>query len=59
MKAKDAAIIFDALDEEILTSVASGMRTQSLAGVLAQMRPENARNLTKLLAERSKTDDQL
>ncbi len=54
MKAKDAARIFDALDEEILVPVASGMRSQALAGVLAEMKPENARRLTRLLADRNK-----
>ena len=54
MKAKDAARIFDALDEEILVPVAAGMRTQALAGVLAEMTPDNARRLTGLLAARSK-----
>ncbi|MEM9015133.1 MAG: hypothetical protein AAGB02_08505 [Pseudomonadota bacterium] len=58
MKPKDAARIFDALDADVLIPVASGMRTQSLAGVLAEMTPDNARKLTKQLAERGrKTDD--
>ncbi|MFQ5562995.1 MAG: MotE family protein [Parvularculaceae bacterium] len=52
MKSKDAARIFEALDEDILVSVAAEMRTQALAGVLADMTPEKARRLTKLLAER-------
>jgi len=54
MKSKDAARIFDALDEEILVSVASGMRTQALAGVLAEMAPDKARDLTRLLAGRGR-----
>lgn len=58
MKSKDAARIFDALDEDILVPVASGMRTQALAGVLAEMAPEKARNLTKLLAERGRVAQQ-
>ena len=53
MKAKDAAVIFNALDEKILVPLAGGMRTQALAGVLAEMQPENARRLTTLLAERN------
>ena len=56
MKAKDAAVIFNELNEEILLSVASGMRTQALAGVLAEMRPEKARELTVLLAEQGQLD---
>jgi len=55
MKPKDAARIFDALDEDVLVPLASGMRTNALAGVLADMAPENARRLTRLLAERNKT----
>ena len=51
MKAKDAAVIFNALDQDILVSVSSRMRTQALAGVLAAMDPEKARALTVLLAE--------
>lgn len=56
MKAKDAARIFDALDEDILVPVASDMRTQALAGVLAEMTPEKARRLTKLLADRKRAE---
>jgi len=54
MKPKDAAIIFNELETDILIKVASGMRTQALAGVLAEMNPENARLLTQLLATRNK-----
>lgn len=54
MKARDAAQIFDTLEEDILVPVAAGMRTQSLAGVLAEMKPDKARRLTILLAERSR-----
>lgn len=53
MKPRDAAAIFDELDEDILVPVSAGMRTQALAGVLAEMRPEKARLLTRLLAERN------
>lgn len=50
MKARDAARIFETLDEEILIPVAAGMRVQALSGVLAEMSPEKARSLTKALA---------
>ncbi|MCA8890019.1 MAG: hypothetical protein KDA46_14390 [Parvularculaceae bacterium] len=50
MKARDAARIFNVLDEDILVRVAAGMRTQALAGVLAQMEPKRATMLTKALA---------
>ncbi len=52
MKARDAARIFEVLDDDILIPVAAGMRTQSLAGVLAEMVPEKARALTVALANR-------
>ena len=53
MKPRDAAAIFNDLDEDILIPVAAGMRTQALAGALAEMQPEKARYLTKRLAERN------
>jgi flagellar motility protein MotE (MotC chaperone) len=52
MKARDAARIFEVLDADILLAVAAGMRTQSLAGVLAEMAPERAKQLTVALANR-------
>lgn len=52
MKARDAANVFEVLDEDILIPVAAGMRTQSLAAVLAEMSPEKARMLTVALANR-------
>ena len=53
MKPRDAAAIFNDLDEDILIPVAAGMRTQALAGALAEMQPDKARYLTKRLAERN------
>ena len=52
MKARDAARIFDILDDDILIPVAAGMRTQALAGVLAEMSAERAKALTIALANR-------
>jgi flagellar motility protein MotE (MotC chaperone) len=52
MKARDAARIFEILDDDILLPVAAGMRTQALAGVLAEMSAERARHLTVALANR-------
>lgn len=52
MKARDAARVFEVLDEDILIPVAAGMRTQSLAAVLAEMAPEKAKTLTIALANR-------
>lgn len=53
MKPRDAARIFEILDNDILIPVAAGMRTQSLAGVLAEMTPEKAKALTVALANRA------
>jgi flagellar motility protein MotE (MotC chaperone) len=53
MKPRDAARVFEVLDEEILVPVAAGMRTQSLAPVLAEMSSEKAKALTILLANRA------
>ncbi len=52
MKARDAARIFELLDDDILLPVAAGMRTQALAGVLAEMSAERAKHLTVALANR-------
>jgi len=52
MKARDAARVFEVLDDDILIPVAAGMRTQSLAAVLAEMAPEKAKTLTTALANR-------
>jgi flagellar motility protein MotE (MotC chaperone) len=52
MKPRDAARIFETLDSALLKPVAAGMRTQSLAAVLSEMKSDKARELTELLAER-------
>lgn len=52
MKARDAAAIFNELDTDIMLKVSSRMRTQALAGVLAEMAPARARALTVMLADR-------
>ncbi len=54
MKPRDAARIFEALDDEILVPVAAGMRTQAISGVLAEMDPDKARSLTRKLANRNR-----
>lgn len=53
MKPRDAARVFEALDADILIPVAAGMRTQSLAAVLAEMSSEKATALTVALAHRA------
>lgn len=51
MRAKDAAAVFDQLDEAVLIQVAARMRQQNLAEIMARMNPERARALTMKLAE--------
>lgn len=53
MKPKDAAKIFDRLDIKVLIEVASQMKPQQMAAVLAQMNPEAAERLTVELASRA------
>lgn len=53
MKAKDAARIFDRMDMAVLIDVASHMKPQKMAEVLAQMQPESAEKLTVELARKS------
>lgn len=52
MKPRDAARVFEVLDNDILIPVAAGMRTQSLALVLAEMSADRAKYLTTALANR-------
>jgi flagellar motility protein MotE (MotC chaperone) len=52
MKPKDAARIFDSLDESVLLPVAAGMKSDVLAPVLAAMTPEQAQKLTVRLANK-------
>ena len=51
MRAKDAAAVFDALDEGVLVDVASRMRQANLAEVMGKMDPVRARRLTVLLSQ--------
>jgi flagellar motility protein MotE (MotC chaperone) len=53
MKPKDAAKIFDRLDLKVLIEVASQIKPQQMAAILAQMSPETAERLTVELASRS------
>ncbi|MGE0046897.1 MAG: MotE family protein, partial [Hyphomonadaceae bacterium] len=57
MRAKDAATVFDTLDEPTLLQVASRMRQQNLAEVMGRMQPARARRLTQMLAERANPTD--
>lgn len=51
MRAKDAAAVFNGLDDTVLLEVAGRMKQSNLADILGQMTPERARKLTKMLAE--------
>ena len=54
MKPKDAARIFETLDDDILFSVVSRMKPAVLAEVMANMSSQRARDVTRMLAERAK-----
>jgi len=54
MRAKDAAAVFDGLDDEVLVQVASRMRQANLAEVMGRMEPNRARELTQMLADRAR-----
>jgi flagellar motility protein MotE (MotC chaperone) len=54
MRAKDAATVFDGLDDDVLLQVASRMRQANLAEVMGRMNPERARRLTEMLADRAR-----
>jgi flagellar motility protein MotE (MotC chaperone) len=56
MKPKEAAKIFDRLDIKVLIDVASQIKPQVMAAILAQMSPEAAERLTVELAVRSGSD---
>jgi flagellar motility protein MotE (MotC chaperone) len=52
MKPKDAARIFDSLDDSILVPVAQEMKSDVMAPVLAAMNPDAAQKLTMKLANK-------
>ena len=52
MKPKDAAPIFQKLDQDILLDVAARMKESSVAGIMAAMDPASAQELTTMLAQR-------
>lgn len=60
MRAKDAATVFDGLDDGVMVQVASRMRQDNLAAILGRMQPDRARRLTQMLADaaRPPTDGQ-
>ncbi len=54
MKPKDAARIFNNLNDDVLLAVASGMKPDVLGAILAQMQPDAAQKLTVKLADKLK-----
>ncbi|HVY83927.1 MAG TPA: hypothetical protein VG943_02250 [Caulobacterales bacterium] len=54
MRSKDAATVFDGLDDGVLVQVASRMRQQNLAEIMGHMQPTRARALTQMLAALSR-----
>lgn len=54
MRAKDAAEVFDGLEDEVLVQVASRMRQANLAEIMGRMHPDRARRLTQMLADRAR-----
>jgi flagellar motility protein MotE (MotC chaperone) len=57
MKPKDAARIFNGLDDDVLIQVAAQMKSDALAPVLAAMNAEAAQKLTVRLASRLNVPD--
>jgi flagellar motility protein MotE (MotC chaperone) len=58
MKPKEAAVIFDALDTQMLVRVARAMNPRKMAPILARMEPQKAKALTSGLA-REESEPQL
>jgi flagellar motility protein MotE (MotC chaperone) len=54
MRARDAAAVFDGLEDDVLVQVASRMRQANLAEVMGRMDPNRARALTQMLADRAR-----
>ncbi len=54
MRARDAAAVFDGLEDDVLVQVASRMRQANLAEIMGRMNPERARALTTMLADRAR-----
>lgn len=55
MRPKDAARIFNSLDDDVLLEVAQAMKPDVLGAILAQMQADNAQKLTVKLANRLKS----
>jgi flagellar motility protein MotE (MotC chaperone) len=53
MKSKDAARIFNTLNDELMLSLADRMKPAAMAAILSDMAPERARTLTQLMAQKT------
>jgi flagellar motility protein MotE (MotC chaperone) len=51
MKPKDAAEIFDGMDDKVLLDLAKSMKPANLAAVMSLMTPKRAEALTRMLAQ--------
>jgi flagellar motility protein MotE (MotC chaperone) len=51
MKPKDAAEIFDGMDDKVLLDLAKSMKPANLASVMSLMAPKRAEALTRMLAQ--------
>jgi flagellar motility protein MotE (MotC chaperone) len=58
MKPRDAAKIFNGLDDSVLIAVASQINPRTMAEILAQMQPEVAQHLTIALASKAQQAQQ-
>lgn len=54
MKPKDAATIFNGMEDTLLVDIAKSMKPATLAAVLSTMQPKRAETLTRLLADLAK-----
>ena len=54
MKPKDAAAIFNGMEDDLLTDIAKSMKPATLSAVLSSMQPKRAEMVTRLLANLAK-----
>lgn len=54
MKPKDAARIFNGMEDALLTDIAKSMKPATLAAVMSLMEPKRAEKLTRMLADLAK-----
>lgn len=59
MKAKDAARIFEQIEMDVLIEVSARMKEASIAGIMAEMTPGRAQELTIELATRENLEERL